>query len=229
MSMIVLFLFFVSHFQLNEFYAHFFLFATFTHVIGQQTGLAFALLKKTSFNLAAWKYLSILSFYMRYTVFSENKEYAHLIMFLGFLFLSIELLKSRHKQGMMYCLLLQGAFFSSVLFSYLNFFFLEVLVIRFIHDSTAFAFYITHNAGILVTRKFSLSTNKLLYASTFFGLIPIWAGTLFVAIFLNNVVILPNHGALKSILFLDFMVLLHYYTESFVWKKSSPLRKQVPL
>ena len=124
------------------------------------------------------------------------------------------------------------------LYLYLNqYYFLAILVPRLVHDATAYLFYVTHDYNrhhdspenflyrntrrlnipiviVLPLISFSLAFLLQLYGNDIFNAI-----TDFLFDFeIYNIVTLVIFG---------YLSLMHYYTESFTWKKDSPYRQYI--
>ena len=121
---------------------------------------------------------------------------------------------------------------------YLNqYYFLAILVPRLVHDATAYLFYVTHDYN-----RHHDSPENFLYRYTGSLNIPIVIVLPLISFFLAFVLQAYGNDIIYSIVELLFgveiynvvtlivfgyLALMHYYTESFTWKKDSPYRKYI--
>jgi hypothetical protein len=115
--------------------------------------------------------------------------------------------------------------------------FLAILTLRIVHDITAYIFYITHEYN-----KHQEGPQNGLYRCAQFFKLPVFvilptlsiALTYIFQIYTNQLINTPYENLLAvkviraiSIGLIGYLSLMHYFTESFIWKKNSPLRKYV--
>ena len=118
-----------------------------------------------------------------------------------------------------------------------QYYFLAILVPRIVHDTTAYLFYVTHDYN-----KHHQSPKNLLYRSAKHLNIPLVAVlpvlSFLLAFFLQaygNEIFRVITGVLfgyeiynfATLIIIGYFALMHYYTESFTWKKDSPYRNYI--
>lgn len=124
------------------------------------------------------------------------------------------------------------------LYLYLQqYYFLAILVPRLVHDATAYLFYVTHDYN-----RHNDSPENLLYRGTSYLKIPVVVVLPVVSFSLAFFLTAYGNELFKIItglLFgyelynfvtlgvLGYLALMHYYTESFTWKKDSPYRHYI--
>jgi hypothetical protein len=99
--------------------------------------------------------------------------------------------------------------------------FLAILLPRVVHDVTAFTFYLVHDHN----RNRERGHNFVLRAFSFTRL-PVFVLALLVPLAVNLVFQLSTLGVEALVIGLSFF---HYFTESFMWKRHAPHRRQVPV
>jgi len=123
----------------------------------------------------------------------------------------------KSKQGVFYIYLNLFMFTTVFLLATLEYFIFALIIPRVIHDVTAFIIYSNHDAN-----KYSIKKNNFIYAKLKSLPVPVWvlSPTLGIAIafIVNNI---NPWFALYSVFIFE---LLHYYIESFIWKKGGTHR-----
>lgn len=206
---------------------------TMYHVIRQQTGigLMFDLPKDHWFQWWSWSLTaSIAVMYVSIMLpeHVEGLEASHLTFFIAGTFaLAIAsgiglMFRAKTKWGIWYILLTLVMVATSYSMLWFGYFFLAVFVCRFVHDVTAFLFYITHE----MNRNYGRVRNALYTA------VPLLPRSLIILVPLSAItlgLLLREGIADTKILFTIVMLLAfaHYYLESVMWKRDSLHRHYV--
>lgn len=218
------------------------------HVLKQQHGIARGLCRLPDFNYNLLLWLSVAAGICLYIGIFLNRsltdQQAYWIEVVSGLFcfgllistiVSHKLIQSEFGKLFMWAntILVFASFFL-----YLHqYYFLAILVPRLVHDATAYLFYVTHDYNrhhdspenflyrctgrlnipivvVLPLISFSLAFLLQLYGNDIFNTI---TGFLFNFEFYNVV----------TLVVFGYLSLMHYYTESFTWKKDSPYRQYI--
>lgn len=214
----------------------------FNHVIGQQVGILKLLGRRKTWDILFFRInfliIALLLYYYAFgTIFIHIKlplfiDIKSIILFFIFLFSIVSTtiffnLKSAYAKT--YLILNVAMLFSMVWFVKLQYHFLALLVPRLVHDISAFSFYSIHDANknFPKSKSFLYKTLKL----DRFGLTkPVLALiiTPLVAILCSLPFVL-NIQIKEISYFLSGIGFLHFYTESFSWKKDSVQRKYLKI
>jgi hypothetical protein len=210
-----------------------YLVATMYHVMRQQTGIAllFGVPKARLFH--AWSWLTIVITTMMYLTLGVPElvgpiltqwAYQVSVVFLAILGLLSLFLAHRSKSasarfyiGMTWLMLV--ASYSLLVLGYL---FLAIIMIRVIHDVTAFLFYITHE----------INRNQTTVQNWLYRLVPGIPKALYVVVPALGVgvglALRESVTSAEAIFIVSmFLALVHYYLESIMWKRDSLHRKYV--
>jgi hypothetical protein len=208
------------------------------HQASQMTGIAALVAKNKAATHTAWKWLYFLLLmvmvaagpvaqtpefsFLAQPPLSTLFKFIYIILFSSYLVVSILTVKnSKTFIGLLYIaagsslILVDYALFSLDMYLYV------LIITRFLHDVTAFSFYVSHN----ITRN---QSKPLSAVSIISRTIPLPEYILTPAIALLSTIamsiILP-----KQILFTAsaFLVFFHYYWEGIMWKHGSPHRKNL--
>lgn len=206
---------------------------TMYHVVRQQTGigLMFDVPKDRWFSWWSWSLtVSIAVMYVGIVLpkYVEGLEASHLTFFIAGTFaLAIVsgiglMLGTKTKWGIWYILLTLVMVAASYSMLWFGYFFLAVFVGRFVHDVTAFLFYITHE----------MNRNNGRVRNVLYTIVPFLPLSLIIFVPLIAIVLglLLREGiANQKILFTIVMLLAftHYYPESVMWKRNSLHRQYV--
>ncbi len=209
--------------------------ATTYHVMRQQTGIALMFgVVKNSLH-AQWSWCAVLVTAVMYValglpqmISSEVASVLSLVvpLALGALaFLSVRIMhRTSNTFGIRYVAATMVMLLASYTLLSFGYLFLAVFIIRFVHDVTAFMFYITHECN----------RNRSEIKNIFYQLIPfvphslvIIVPSLAIAIGLATREVVSNAEALFIVIM--FLSFVHYYLESIMWKRESLHRKQVRL
>ncbi len=217
-----------------DFYAAivFYLVATLYHVVRQQTGIAhfFAVPKNLWHWLWAWFLIAgSASIYIIMQPAFVPMEYQPLLLILAQVALVLAavttirlILQTKNSLGVLYVLATMAMAVVSYWMLMMGYEFLSVLVVRIVHDVTAFIFYITHEMN-----NNQSSINNVLYRH-----IPLLPWSLVIIVPLLAIII----GLTIRTLFTDPMVLLgvamtvsftHYYLECIMWKRGAIHREHI--
>lgn len=210
------------------------------HQVAQQTGIAalVAQNKTRTHQLWKWGYLTILltlvfsaalkksDMFAFFSVYPYNLAFKIVlgVLFIGYAFVCFRTARqSRTRTGVLYIAGTTTLIVAHCLLFYFGYYLYMLFLGRFIHDVTAFSFYVSHNVNRNQSQPQSLSSR----ARTFLR-IPEYiltpAAALLTAVLLTRLV--PDQYLLVILLFLAFF---HYYWEGIMWKKGSPHRKYIAL
>jgi hypothetical protein len=212
------------------------IFATYTmiHVFMQQSGISKSLMRNVTSSHRYWQYLGISIATMLYIYllvpaagFRDTIDNSFLAMTLVtvviivYTILALQVVKqSKTQLGKIY-------FIGSHIIPILGVFYvatgypiLALIVPRFIHDLTAYTYYITHD-----NNRFKQEQSNVIYKSTSRLRLPIFFANPLISIALAYAVVQLNSTAVLSVLTCVFF--LHYYTESFIWKNDTLHRMQI--
>ncbi|MCA9354129.1 MAG: hypothetical protein KC877_01265 [Candidatus Kaiserbacteria bacterium] len=217
---------------------HYYLFAiglylaiTIYHVIRQQTGIAhmFGVPKGRWHSVWSWSIvIGGALLFMQLVESRIDQALAWLwpvgtsILAIGFI-AGVGLIKeTKSRLGVWYVVATLAMVLTSFLFVQLQYAFLAVLVVRFVHEVTAFMFYITHE----MNRNAETIKNKL------YKWLPLLPVSLVIVIPLFAIfggAVVRNSISDPKILYMVVMsiALIHYYMESIMWKRDSLHRQYV--
>ncbi len=216
---------------------------TMKHVFNQQAGIMRMMTGTSNRLFTTWKWSSFIivvsAFYSSFASYYGMKLFAlNKIFWLVFWLIMVVFcvcsflmyLESKNK-------LARIILFSNILlllvivaFMFLNYSFLMLLIPRIIHDATAFYFYSVHDQN----RNYKEPKNLMYQFFNIAGFnyrkwnIPIWVICLSVSFTLTVPFVYygDNFWVESTVVCLS---LIHNYTDSFSWKKDSPLRKFIPI
>ncbi|MDI1302800.1 MAG: hypothetical protein PSX71_12920 [bacterium] len=210
------------------------------HQVSQQTGIAalIAQSKATTHQLWKWGYLTI----MLALVFSAALKksgvisvlsaypYNHAfkaalgLLFIGYAWVCFSTARqSRTRMGTFYIAGSTALIAVNCVLFYFEYYLYMLFLGRFIHDATAFSFYVSHNVNRNKSKPQSLSS-RIRESLRIPEYILTPAAALLTAVLLTTLV--PDRYLLVILLFLAFF---HYYWEGVMWKKGSPHRKYIAL
>ncbi len=212
------------------------IFATYTmiHVFMQQSGISKSLMRNVTSSHRYWQYIGIVIatvLYIYLLVPSSGvrdlvNNYSAikiliLIAVLLYTMLALRIVRhSRTKIGKIYFLGSHMIPIIGIFYVATGYPILALIVARVIHDLTAYTFYITHDSN----RYKSIQTN-IIYRFTSTFRLPIFLASPILSIGLAFIIVKLNSTAVLSVLTCVFF--LHYYIESFIWKKDSIHRMQI--
>lgn len=208
---------------------------TMWHVIRQQTGLSGMMLQLSGAVHQTWSLLAIILFTSGYFLMYANfgarfldESMLELIMhtaaatFLAITGIYAYRIKERASEGFLYFTLTTAVVCAGYIFIVAGYPFLAILVVRFVHDITAFVFYAVHDHN----RNIAYAYNYL-YRLIRPLKIPFIVTTPLIGIGLawviRNESILVGYASVSIIL----LGLIHYYLEGSMWKRTSLHRRQI--
>ncbi len=201
------------------------------HLVGQQAGISRLFIRQAISNFKLWQWsTTIITCIVALSVGLSNNASSWqyipylpwlLILYLGFTtFLVINIvLQVQNKQQTLYLLMNQIMVIMIVVFLLMGYDLFVVLMPRLVHDSTAFIFYMVHDANRLEKSNGNLFYRVLHFkpSTILFGLPVIALG---IALALNSV--LPQIVILTITYF-------HYYIEGVAWKNGSIHRDNISI
>ena len=205
-----------------------FLLYTEYHVVSQQGGIALAFMKVRPRLYQLWRVLIIGMFSLLYLILFKESSTLYLsiqtLIAVSGIVTVLFVLVSWHfyaasltKEGSQYIVAASIAVVVSFVLFFFGYPLLAIFLQRFVHDVTAFIFYIVHDYNrSLVSRTNAL---YLLFSPL---LIPLYVLTPVVAV---GIAFLISHTFVTIALLLVFVT--HYYVESFMWKRGSLHRSYV--
>lgn len=211
----------------------FYIIATMYHVLRQQTGIASMLAKQKNFLFSLWtgsmivatSTMLMLASVPGLFTFLEIKSFSLLVLlamgvsiFAGVLFART----SKTSIGRYYILattLMVGAAYFFTLVSYV---FFALFVIRFVHDITAFSFYVVHDQN-----RNARTLHNYFYTLLAKIKIPILIGVPLASIVIALILRIGISGTAVATAVTVLFGFAHYYIESVMWKRDSPHRKQI--
>jgi hypothetical protein len=217
-------------------YPVYFVFSVLTvyHVVGQQLGITRSIAGVAGTTYALWKWSALAFALLVYgTVVAPASSLADLSLpagsveaFLGGLFVGTTLLvarlakESRSGRGRRYVYANQALLGAMGLTALAGYPFFAILMPRFVHDTTAFAFYVPHD----VNRNTPIRHNWL------YRRIP-WVPVALCGPLLGVLLAFPlqewSYDSMLGYQILICVALMHYFVESFGWKRDSEARKSI--
>lgn len=208
-------------------------FYTMYHVIRQQTGIALTMTHKKDWLHESWTYLGVVIVFIGFllNLLSEMQlgNYENLLrsslLLLATVFVAVSLrmvLRNRKKETLVYMASVAISIFVSYIFFVFDYMFLAIFALRFIHDVTAFIFYIAHDKA-----RNSAGTPNYIYRIVKKTGLPIIIATpllaTVIAYILRSELMVLQFGLLVII----SCNVAHYYLEGIMWKGGSPHRSQL--
>ncbi|MDI1302913.1 MAG: hypothetical protein PSX71_13490 [bacterium] len=229
-SVVVILAIIISVFTLRAFAPFMLIISIYTvyHLVSQQTGIAAMLARNATPMYKIWKWVTFFALTIVYlaAIIGDQRLKVFLTGILPWFYVLYSLLayftakKVLDKIGFYYtCANSVMIIFSCVLYAY-NFSFFMIFIPRFVHDVTAFFFYISHNAN----RNSAGSKNMISRLGVRLGL-PEYFYTPAVGILCTVIVTLFFKKYM--IVLLSFMALFHYYWEGRMWKRGTPHRRYI--
>lgn len=212
------------------------IFATYTmiHVFMQQSGISKSLMRNAIPSHKYWQLIGISLAIAIYTYllvpvegFQETVTNSELIVVgviisvLLYSMLAIPIVRSsRTKLGKVYFLSSHFIPLMGVFYITTGYPILALIVPRVIHDLTAFTFYITHDSN-----RYKEAPTNYIYRLTSRLKVPIFIANPAISILAAYMIVQFNSATVTVILTCVFF--LHYYTESFMWKKDTLHRMHI--
>lgn len=201
---------------------------TLFHLISQQTGIAAMIARNKSAVYHAWKWVSFFAVLMISVLAQANVPGFRDLLYLALPFFilfygALTLLSARQSKtvaGARYIAANSAMIVICYGLALARLPFFVILIMRVVHDVTAFYFYISHNANRNRERHLNLISRLRKWVR-----LPEYVFTPLMGVlctFLATVVL--GEGILFAIIFLG---LLHYYWEGVMWKQGSPHRASI--
>jgi len=206
---------------------------TLYHVLAQQTGIARMMIGKTHILYTLWNLTAVAiavliqMYVMKIAPISLLSESTYFFVFSAFtvVFFILSLvifIQTKAGIGKKYFSAITLSLFAGILFFLMNYLFFAVTVLRFVHDITAFYFYIAHD----VNRNATTVKNSIYKVLTRFK-IPILISVPALGILMAYVIRYPlnlYNGIIYTAIIVNFS---HFYLEGFIWKRGSLHRDNV--
>lgn len=199
------------------------------HIVSQQGGIACALMKNRPRLYNVWRLLVIGVFSFPYLIINSKSvfglqlslEVLYALSFVSAVAFLLVTLRMRHesktKEGARYFLVASAAILSGYFLFMWGYPILAFFLSRFVHDVTAFVFYVAHD-----TNRTAAAHTNALYLLWKPLKIPLFILTPTLAVV---IAFLISETATTITLLLIFVT--HYYVESFMWKRGSLHRSYV--
>ena len=202
------------------------------HGIKQKTGIALILGARPGRLHTVWTFLPFVTSALVYLYFLVPTVLPQIlldnispIIFVGIgalFFVTILKIRQSVPEVRLYIFLVSSLIFLSYLFTLNGYIFFAILAFRFVHDISAFAFYITHD----------YNRNKDTQKNLFYGLLsaiplPVIILTPLLAFLFAFIAQTMTHGIVIGYSIVVLLGMCHFYLESVMWKRDSLHRKQV--
>lgn len=210
-----------------------YLVATMYHVVRQQTGIASMLsrAKEVWFHIWSWSLiiasaiLLILIALPNTFTWPQIKILSLAVLFLiviGLLVGGIYAWRSKVTIGRWYVILTTLTVVCAYFFAINEYVFFAIFVVRFVHDVTAFTFYITHDTN----RNFD-SYKNIFYANFRKIKLPLFIVVPGASILIALLLRLGFKGTTLTFATVIFLGFTHYYVETIMWRRDSVHREQI--
>lgn len=212
----------------------FFLINDVWHGLRQKTGIALILGAKPGWLQNVWTFLPFLVTALIYIYNIVPDVYPDAVIplispvvFVGIILLFFTMLLKMYKSVpavRLYIFLVSCLFFVSYFFVLSGYIFFAILAFRFVHDISAFAFYINHdnNRNIDSKKNIIYKIFSAIHVPTIV-LTPVLAFAF--AYLMRNL----TNGIAIGYSIVILICMCHYYLESVMWKRGSPHRQQVKI
>jgi hypothetical protein len=203
---------------------------TIQHLVSQQTGIASMLARNKSKRHETWKWVQIVSVSVLYVAILTGNKLVHDVanaISIGavpaLVWLGLQVAReARTDKGRLYVHANTVMTCVFIFFFWVGQPFFMILIPRFVHDVSAFSFYVSHNANRnsevkhnLVSKLTSFLRLPELIATPATGMIAALGLTVLLA------------GSPWMFPAMTFIALFHYYWESVIWKTGAPHRAYV--
>lgn len=207
--------------------------ATAYHAIRQQTGIASLLAKRKGLAFQVWSWIMILGMAIAWLLlsapqfFNQKEILLYSILVFGCVVLSglsgaWYWYHAKTKIGRWYIFATTAMVLAAYFFIQVGYIFFAFFIIRFIHDITAFTFYIVHdqnrNEGTIQNNFYALFKKLRL---PFLILVPL------VAISIALLLRMSVGDTMVATTILATFGFIHYYLESIMWKRESAHRQHI--
>ena len=203
---------------------------TFYHNVSQQTGIATILMRHRGPAVTAWRatniILAVTIYGLVYPSALNPALYNYATQFI-FILLAVSLIltfvitrKSKTKEGTIYALGTTGIACVGMIALMLGYPIITITILRFVHDLTAFIFYITHDMNRNRELKHNLLYRFVLPTTRLYVVgIPLLAVVL--------TYLIQGKGSATIIQIFFILAVTHYYIEGFMWKNGTPHRREI--
>jgi hypothetical protein len=194
------------------------------HVFAQQTGIARGFTKATPLQFGAWRFLCVVPFSALpfFRLVPQIALPCFVAVASSAIFAIFLLRSASSRSGFWYLFGCQGLVLVTLHLSILNYPLFVVLIPRVVHDLTALYFYAVHdrNRNAFEVRNLLLQPLR--------GLGQRWTMALPFALGLGAFTLnaFVFRSTMAVLLTLNFV---HFYTESFMWRRGAPHRSAVPV
>ena len=203
------------------------------HVVRQQTGISLVLTKRRDNWHELWNHAGVVVGSSGMLVIFSKEFLGNflltpmsMVLFVSVVIFSVISLYIiyRTKPGLArwYVVAVWASVLASFIFFVLNYLFLAIFVLRFVHDVTAFMFYIVHD----MNRNLGEAHN-VVYGALQHLKIPILVAVPAFAILVALGLRLSTNSLTAGIFVIMTVGILHYYLESVMWKRTAPHRSHV--
>lgn len=224
-------MFYVSLTAGSVFYALY----TMYHFVRQQTGIALTMTRRRDWLHEVWTYAGIFAASLGFIiVFAPNfiPTYMGFVPLLAILlvpasivFIGVSIaiaVRANNTRARVYIVGVSASIIASYVFLLLNYLFLVIFVARFIHDVTAFIFYIAHDRA----RNEAVQHNFIYRFLGTFG-VPVLVATPLLAIVAGYVLRSELMVFQVGVIVIMLIGITHYYLEGIMWKRESIHRQQL--
>ena len=201
---------------------------TIIHVVGQQVGISKILSRQNGIAFTIWKWcLLILAVFMMFRVSTPQQYWPEnyywilnvfsilaVLSLIPFIWIII---KPMPSSGRWYMASTQLMVVLTLMYAETGYSFLCILVPRFVHDCSAFLFYVFHD----------INRNKDVHHNVLYGLFKIRGKMIFwfIPIFAIGAAAVFNYFLHPSIIM--SIIFFHYFMERKMWRGNAPLRQQI--
>ncbi len=218
------------------------------HVLKQQYGIARGVCQLPEPTFKLLLYLSVatgvaiyISIFLRNSLTADQVYWAKQIAALGCLLLFVTAFVNQHVVTTAFG---RWFYWSNVLLVFASFYlylqgqyFMAILVPRFVHDATAYIFYVTHdfnkhyhkpqNAIYRYAARCNIHVFLVLPLMSFFLAYVLQAYGDAAVNLINQYFFGKEFYKAVTLGFLGYLALIHYYMEALTWQKDSPYRKYI--
>lgn len=207
---------------------------TMWHVIRQQAGITRMFVGKTPFVHHLWYLCAIVMYTAGFFLtfkragLSASNEILTIVLHVAFVAFAVvaaiywSYLSHKSSHGAYYFLCTSLVVCAGYIFLAFEYAFLAIFVLRFVHDTTAFIFYCVHDSN-----RNHETVRNYIYRATRRVRLPLIITTPIIGI---SIAYAMQNG-IHSIIVVDMLIItlgiIHYYLESFMWKRDSLHRRYI--
>lgn len=202
------------------------------HGLKQQTGIALILGARPTLVHTIWTFVPIIitsmahAFYILPDIFPPAVVplISPIILFgiIALIFITIWRMWESDPKVRLYIFAVSSLFFVGYIFLLSKYIFLAFFAIRFVHDVTAFSFYMTHDHN-----RNKEDRKNWLYKITAAVPLPVLLMVPALAILFSYLARVTTNGLEIGFSILVLLSMAHYYLESVMWKRDTPHRQHV--